>query len=91
MTTESRDLEALRESASKTLIALLWLHVPIAMAIGMARGTGWMLPTLFAIVLAAAATVSWRTTGSGLSTRLVVAVAAMGGVAVFTYQLSGHP
>ncbi|MDI1265058.1 MAG: methyl-accepting chemotaxis protein [bacterium] len=90
MTTGNRDLEALRETASKTLIALLWLHVPVALAIGMLRGTGWM-PTLFTVVLAAAATFSWRASGNGLSTRLTVAVAVMGGVAVFTSQLSGHP
>jgi methyl-accepting chemotaxis protein len=91
MTTDRWNLDALRETASRTLIALLWLHVPIAMAIGIARDNGWMLPTLFTIVLAAAATLSWRGAGNGLSTQLVVAVAVMGGVAVFTYQLTGHP
>ena len=40
MNVASKDLDALRETASKTLIALLWLHVPIAMAVGMARGAG---------------------------------------------------
>jgi methyl-accepting chemotaxis protein len=90
MTTETRNLDALRETASTTLIALLWLHVPIAMMIGIMRGDGWMLPTLFAVMLALAATVSWSSAGSGLSTRLVVAVAAMGDVALFTYQLAGH-
>ena len=91
MPTGNRDLEALRENASKTLIVLLWLHVPVAAAIGMSRGADWMIPTLFTLVLAAAATLSWRTSGNGLSTRLTVAVAAMGGVAVFTFQLAGHP
>jgi methyl-accepting chemotaxis protein len=90
MTTDNWNLDALRETASKTLIALLWLHVPVAIAIGMARGNGWMLPTLITMLLAAAATLSWRGTGNGLSTRLVVAVAVMGGVGVFTYQLAGH-
>jgi methyl-accepting chemotaxis protein len=89
MNIDSKGLDALRETASKTLIALLWLHVPIAMAIGTARGTDWLMPTLFTVVLAAAATVSWRTAGNVLSTRLMVAVAAVGGVSVFTFQLSG--
>jgi methyl-accepting chemotaxis protein len=87
----SKDLDALRETASKALIALLWVHVPIAAAIGMARGGDWLMPTLFALVLAAAATLSWRMSGNGLSTRLVFAVALMGGVSVFAFQLSGHP
>ena len=28
----SKDLDALRETASKAMLALLWLHVPIAVA-----------------------------------------------------------
>jgi methyl-accepting chemotaxis protein len=91
MTSENRNLDALRETASKTLITLLWVHVPIAMMIGIARGNGWMLPTLFAGMLAGAATMSWLAAGNGLSTRLVAAVAAMAGVSVFTGQLAGHP
>ena len=91
MTTANRELEALRETASKTLIVLLWLHVPVAAAIGMLRGADWTIPTLFTMLLAAAATFSWRTAGNGLSTRLIVSVAAMGGVAVFASQMSGHP
>src|SRR5882672_9171941 len=87
----SKDLDALRETASKALIALLWLHVPIALAIGMARGADWLLPTLLTVALATAATLSWRAAGNGLSTNLVVAVALMGGVSVFTFQLAGHP
>ncbi len=91
MATESRDLESLRQTASKTLIALLWVHVPVAIAIGMMRGTDWLLPALFTVAFAVAATLSWLGSGNGLSTRLVVAVALMGGVAVFTFQLSAHP
>ena len=83
---------ALRETTSKALLALLWLHVPIALAIGMMRGSG----------LAAADRCSWwrwrwprrcrgAASGNGLSTRLIFAVALMGGVSVFTYQLAGHP
>jgi methyl-accepting chemotaxis protein len=91
MNTGANDLNALRETASKALIALLWLHVPIALVIGMARDTGWLMPTLLTAVLAAVATFSWRASGNGLSTSLLVAVALMGGVSVFTFQLSGHP
>ena len=86
----SKDLDALRETASKAMIALLWLHVPIAMAVGMARGA-WLMPTLLTTAFAAAATLSWRAAGNGLSTSLVVGVALMGGVSVFTYELAGHP
>ena len=91
MDIRSKDLDTLRETASRALIALLWLHVPIAMAIGMARGAGWLIPTLLMVAFAATATLSWRAAGSGVSTSLVVAVALMGGVSIFTFQLSGHP
>jgi methyl-accepting chemotaxis protein len=89
--TDAKDLSALREIANRALIAVLWLHVPIALAIGMARGTDWLLPTLLNAGLATAATLSWRAAGNVLSTSLVVAVALMGGVSVFTFELSGHP
>ena len=56
----------------------------------MARGADWLMPTMLMVAFAAAATLSWRTAGNGLSTSLVVAVALMGGVSVFTFQLSGH-
>ncbi|GAC1341086.1 MAG: hypothetical protein NVSMB20_17230 [Bradyrhizobium sp.] len=91
MNSGTKDLDTLRETASKALIALLWLHVPIALAIGMAFGAGWLMPTVLTIAFAAAATLSWRAVGNGLSTSLVVAVALMGGVSVFTFQLAGHP
>ena len=90
MTIDSKELEALRDTTSKVLVALLWLHLPIAIAIGMVRGTGWMWPAVFMAVFAAAATLSWRMAGNGLSTRLTFAVALMGGVSMFTFELSGH-
>jgi methyl-accepting chemotaxis protein len=91
MTVESEDLEALRETTSRALIALLWVHVPIAIVIGMVRGTDWLTSGFLMAVLAAAATLSWRMAGNGLSTRLTVAIALMGGVAVFAFDLSGSP
>ncbi|SDT36917.1 methyl-accepting chemotaxis protein [Bradyrhizobium canariense] len=91
MDTDSRDLDALRENASRASIALLWLHVPIAIAIGVAIGAEWLLPAILTLAMAAAATLSWRMAGNGLSTSLVVAVALMGGVSVFTFQFMGHP
>ena len=46
MTIESDDLAALRETTSKALLGLLWLHVPIALAIGLMRDNGWLAPTV---------------------------------------------
>jgi methyl-accepting chemotaxis protein len=41
--------------------------------------------------MAGVTTLSWRMAGNVLSTRLIVAVALMGDVSIFTYQLTGHP
>ena len=87
---ESSDLKQLRETTSRALLAVLWLHVPVSIAISMARGTDWMLPFLITAAMATAATLSWRVAGNELSTRLIFAVALMGDVSVFTFQLAGH-
>lgn len=90
MSIETDDLAALRETTSKALFAVLWLHVPIVVAIGMARGESWIGPAMIMAAMALAATASWRMSGNGLSTRMIFAVALMGGVSVFAYQLAGH-
>jgi len=88
---ESDDLQALRETTSRILLTVLWLHVPIAIAIGLLRGADWLIPGVFMTAMALAATLSWRAAGNALSTRLVIAVALMGGVSLLVFQLSGHP
>jgi methyl-accepting chemotaxis protein len=69
MTIQSDNLAALRDTTSKILLVVLWLHVPIAATIGMMRGAGWLAPAALTAAMALAATVSWRVSGSGLSTR----------------------
>jgi methyl-accepting chemotaxis protein len=90
MIVENDGLESLRQTTSKVLVAMLWLHVPISMTIGLALGNGWIIPTIFMAAFALVATLSWNMSGNGLSTRLVVAVALMSGVSMFAYQLEGH-
>ena len=90
MSIETDDLPRLRETTSKTLLVVLWLHVPIAIAIGLLRSEGWIAPAMIMVAMALAATMSWRISGNGLSTRMIFAVALMGGVSVFAYQLAGH-
>jgi methyl-accepting chemotaxis protein len=91
MIIESDDLKNLRETTSKALLAVLWLHLPICLTISMVRGTDWLLPAVLMTLMALAARMSWRMTGNELSTRLIFAVALMGDVSVFAFQLSGHP
>jgi methyl-accepting chemotaxis protein len=91
MSIDSDDLQALRETTSRILLAVLWLHVPIAVALCLLRGAEWLIPGLFMVSMALAATLSWRAAGNALSTRLVIAVALMGGVSLLVFRLSGHP
>src|SRR6201995_3655394 len=88
---DCKDLDALRENASRASLALLWLHVPVSIAISASLGADWLMPVMVVLAMAIAATLSWRLSGNGLSTSLVVAVALMGGVSVFTFQLAGKP
>src|ERR1700760_2311492 len=90
MIAESQDLKALRETTSKALIVVLWLHIPVCLCIGLMRGADLVLPLLLTLLMAGAATASWRIAGNDLSTRLIFAVALMADVSVFTYQLAGH-
>src|ERR1700742_4147485 len=91
MIAENQDLRNLRETTSRALIVVLWLHVPIGLSIGLMRGADWLSPVILMIAMASPATLSWRIAGNELSTRLVFAVALMGDVSVFTYQFAGHP
>jgi methyl-accepting chemotaxis protein len=90
MMAENDDLEMLRQTTSKVLLTILWLHVPISALIGLSLGKAWLVPAGFMTLLALAATMSWRLSGNGLSTRLVFAVALMSGVSMFAYQFEGH-
>ena len=90
MMVENDGLESLRQTTSRILAVVLWLHVPISVAIGLSLGKAWLVPAIFMAIFALAATLSWRLSGNGLSTRLVFSVALMSGVSMFTYQLEGH-
>ena len=65
MTIESDGLANLRETTSKILLAVLCLHIPIAVCIGVMRGGSWLVPAAFMLTMAVAAMVSWRASGNG--------------------------
>jgi len=71
MSIESDDLANLRDNHQQASRRALWVHVPIAIAVGMIRGTDWLMPAMLMAAMAIAATASWRMTGNGLSTRLL--------------------
>jgi methyl-accepting chemotaxis protein len=87
----ARTVDRLRESASKAIIALLWVHLPVALSISLIRGTDWMIPLAVMAALASAATLVWRLSGNGAATRATVAIVLMGCAATMVEQMSGHP
>jgi methyl-accepting chemotaxis protein len=84
-------LAKLREGASRGLLIVLWLNVLVVIGIAMVRGDAVLPPMLLALMLAGAATASWKLTGNDLSTRLVVAIAAIGMVSVIVFEMAGSP
>ena len=88
--TTNLDLTRLRETASKVFVGLLWLHVPLVLVIAFARGSDWLLPLMLTMLLAGAATVSWRIDAAGPMTRYVVAVAFVGMVSTLVLQNTGR-
>jgi methyl-accepting chemotaxis protein len=85
-------LVGLRDIATKGLVLFLWAHVPFNVAVALLMGNSWPVQALLAVLLALAATLAWRIAGgTALSTRLVVAVALIGMIALLLAQLQGHP
>lgn len=84
-------LDRLHASASKGLIVFFWLNVALVLAIALIRGGEVLLPLLLAAGLAGASTASWKVSGNELSTRLLVAVAAVGMVSVVVFEMAGSP
>ena len=85
-----RELESLRNKAGRAMIGVLWAHALAAPAIGMLRGTSWLVPFSILAAFAATATIVWKSLGMSLATRLTIAVGLIAGVSIFTSQLSGH-
>jgi methyl-accepting chemotaxis protein len=85
------DLQTLQQAASKGLLILLWLHLPLLAAIAIAVGHPMLFTELFAMGLAGSATAIWWFSHNGRDTRLTIAVAFIGMVALVVDQLSGHP
>ncbi len=90
MNFEGNEMVALRGTANKILLAVLWLHVPVAIAVGITLHADWLTPAAFMAAMALCATVSWKISGNGPATRMIVAVALMAGVSMLVYQFSGH-
>jgi methyl-accepting chemotaxis protein len=90
MTKTTSDLDMVRRRAGKGLLVLLWLHLPLLLAIALAVGHDWTGSEALALALAGTASLCcWRAPDS-LNTRLTVAVAMIGMVSLIVYQLHGQ-
>jgi methyl-accepting chemotaxis protein len=87
----NKNLDMLRNFASKALIIFLWMNLPLSIIIGISRNTNWILSSAIIAIFSVIATLSWKIAGNILSTRLIVSVSVMGIVSIIVYQMSGHP
>ncbi len=81
-------IDDLRKRVTPYFVAFLWLHLPVIAGLGAVMGE-WLWPSIGAALLAGAATLSWKISGSVAATRYLVAVAQMGMVALVLYQFMG--
>ena len=85
------DLLTLRQLANRGLQALLWLHVPVCVAVAAGQSGDPVEAGIASATMAAAASLSWLAFGVGQATRLVLGVALMGSIAVLLSTMAGHP
>jgi methyl-accepting chemotaxis protein len=85
------DLETQRRIGSRLLMALIWAHVPINLAVLLLIGAPWGGLTLASLLAAAAATVMWRIESAPQAGRLTIAVALVAQVSLLVAGMKGHP
>ena len=84
-------LTELRESISKIIVVLLWLHVPVTAAAAMMVGGDWIGATIGSAVFAAIPTALWKLQNASLNFRFAVAVSYVVQIGLLVYVFSGHP
>ncbi|MCB8875839.1 response regulator [Acidisoma silvae] len=85
------EILALRSRFGQLMALLLWGHVPLIVIVSWGLGQSVLVPTLFAVILAATYHVSWKINGIGPATRYISAVALVGEPALLVYLLRGNP
>ncbi|WP_019906786.1 methyl-accepting chemotaxis protein [Methylobacterium sp. 77] len=84
------NLETLRQSFSRFLIAFLWLHLPVIALGAWYSGNAPMAPVLAAAFLAGLSTLTWLRSRTGLATRLASSLALIGMAAILVSVFAGH-
>ncbi len=81
-------LDRLRRTAGKLTIALLWLHLPVILALGLKSGS-LLLPLVLAGIFAGVATLAWLRDPLAVAGRLMSAVALVAMVSLLLFQAAG--
>jgi methyl-accepting chemotaxis protein len=85
------NLDSLRQTFGRFLIAFLWLHLPVIALGAWLAGNGLTVPLVIAALLAGLSTLAWRRAPTGLATRLVSSLSLIGMAAILLSALAGHP
>jgi methyl-accepting chemotaxis protein len=84
------DLDTIQIKAARMLVILLWLHVPLLLAIDLVVGRGMAFDGIVAVMLAGAAHAAWAMLGNRLESRMTIASGLIGMVALIVNQLAGQ-
>ena len=87
----AENLSTLRDTVSKLLVPVLWLHVVLIALIAWKLGNGLVLFAVLAAAVAGAATAVWAAAPSSRSSRLTIAVAYIGLVSILLAGCRGSP
>lgn len=85
------ELNQLRDTVSRWMLPLLWLHVPLAAVIAWGSGNGIAGPALAAAAVAALASLTWWRAPGAKSTRLTIAAAYIALVSILVAACRGSP
>ncbi|WP_298965794.1 methyl-accepting chemotaxis protein [uncultured Methylobacterium sp.] len=87
------DLTDIRQRFARILIALLWLHLPVIVVVGLAFGDGIAVvePCAIALVLAGVPSLLWWRDPTGGATRAASALALIGMAMVILSEAAGRP
>jgi methyl-accepting chemotaxis protein len=93
----TEDLKALRDTVSKLLVPVLWLHVVLVTLVAWMLGKGWLPVCLLAAGMTAVTTVTWASAPASRTSRLAIGVAFIGMVSILlavcqgsTWQIDIH-
>ncbi len=87
---DCRELVALRTTAARLFVVLLWLHVPVVLVMAVLNHIDWRPQAAILVVLVAAATLSAASKPASLATRNLIAIALTAMPMFFVFDNTGR-